>query len=178
MLAALSLKKLDLPQNTGAGNRRPGYHPADDSAAILMIGLGLQWQMFAIVGVVVVLLVVAGGGRQWNVRQDWKYPGAFGSGLPDAPFHHRPLLPVPKTASISKSCSGVRDRHANETQGHRHRFDRTPQRHLPFMLWLSIPQRRLARRSGSRVGHRIAADDAVGRTDPARVVAVWCSQPG
>ena len=38
---------------------------------ILMIGL--KWQMFAIVGVVVVLLIAGWRWQaRWNVRQDWK----------------------------------------------------------------------------------------------------------
>ena len=73
MLAALSLKKSWIYRKIQV------LAIFDDLDTILLmiplqiLMIGLKWQMFAIVGVVVVLLVVGWRWQAtWNVRQDWK----------------------------------------------------------------------------------------------------------
>lgn len=73
MLAALSLK------NSWIYRKIQVLAIFDDLDTILLmiplqiLMIGLKWQMFAIVGVVVVLLIAGWRWQaRWNVRQDWK----------------------------------------------------------------------------------------------------------
>ncbi len=108
---------------------------------ILMIGL--KWQMLAIVGVVAALL--AAGWRwqaRWNVRQDWKRILGLSAVVcaltqalyivtarwygPENSIHIEVLLPA------------FVDRHADETQGDRHRAERRTTTGISFLFMLLV----------------------------------------
>jgi len=178
MLAALSLK------NSWIYRKIQVLAIFDDLDTILLmiplqiLMIGLKWQMFAIVGVVVVLLIAGWRWQaRWNVRQDWKRILGLSAVVcaltqalyivtarwygPENSIHIEVLLPAFVIGMLMK---------------HRHP-DRTPRRNGHLVPVHAACRHEHAardgrfggrRRRGRHLHHGVAADDAVGRADPAR----------
>lgn len=155
---------------------------------ILMIGL--KWQMFAIVGVVTLLLAVGWRWQaKWDVRQDWKrilglavvvcaltqllYLATAHWYGPENSIHIEVLLPAFVIGMLMK-----------------HRELDTPAERRAstgisflFMLLVGMSMaagdghRGVRRGRGSRIGHRRTADDAVGHPAAARRSRIGTFQP-